>query len=791
MDKELSPRVSRLLARVHATEPELFAERAQILTESYRHNAGKPYILRRALALREILARTEISIGDDELLVGAATSAPRGAQVFPEYDMGFVIRELDSIPLRKADSFRISEETKAQLRNLYPEWVDNSLTDSALLLFNEEQKSSLGGLVFALTALRSGVGHMIVDYPKLLRLGLNGILKEIGDRLSALRLDDPELGEKKLYYTCAQICAQAAVDFAHRYAQLAAQKAEAERDEARRQELLQISSDCMHVPAEPAQNFRQALQSFWFVHLILQIESNGHSVSAGRFDQYMYPFFARDLEQGVPEKELEELLHLLWIKFFEINKVRDKVSSVAFGGYPMFQNLIVGGQDRRGESAVNRLSHLCLEATARLRLPQPSLSARWFFGCENSFLEHCLDVISLGGGMPALFNDEVLIPNMLHMGYTLEEARDYAIVGCTETTGQGNAEPWLTGGFLNVLKVLELTIFNGYDPIKGEQHRLQTGEVERMESFDEFLTAYRTMLNEYLQQLIACNNILDDLHGRLCPTPFESLLLEGCLEHAKTSLEGGAKYNSTTLEIVGLPNAADSLAAIWIAVYRDKLVSWKRLKEALLSGFENDRPLQTMLRERMPKYGNDDELVDTIARELLDHLYEESLRYRSPRGGKYRIALYSIASHVMFAAATGASADGRSAYEVLADGGVSCSQGRDKKGVTALLNTVLKMDPYKALGSTLLNVRLSPALLTPDSKPAVMELIRTYFLRKGQHVQFNVFSAEQLRDAQLHPENYPTLLVRVAGFSVLFTSIDRKLQDDIIMRTEQSSGGWI
>ena len=377
---------------------------------------------------------------------------------------------------------------------------------------------------------------------------------------------------------------------------------------------------------------------------------------------------------------------------------------------------------------------------------------------------------------------------MLHMGYSLEEARDYAIVGCTETSGQGNVEPWLTGGFLNALKVLELTIFDGYDILADAQHSYRTGNVEEMETFEEFMDAYRRQVSFYLGKMISCNNMLDHLHGVLCPTPLESVLIEGCIENCKTSLEGGAKHNATTLEVVGVPNAADSLAAIRDAIYVDKTLTWSQLKAALASNFENAQDLRLLLKNKYPKYGNDDERVDSIAQDILNLLYSESLKYRSPRGGAYRIALYSIASHVMFATKTAASPDGRAAFEVLADGGVSCAHGRDREGLTALLNTVLKMDPYKALGSTLLNVRLTPSLLMGEDRQKTADTVKSFFMRKGQHIQFNVFDAETLRDAQRHPENYPTLMVRVAGFSVLFTSIDKELQDDIISRTEQQSG---
>jgi pyruvate formate-lyase/glycerol dehydratase family glycyl radical enzyme len=787
----LSKRIDLLRQRLFSTVSEVFSERAKIVTEMYRQTHGQQFVMRRAKAFRAVLEHMEINIAPGELVVGTSTGTVRGCQVFPEYDMGFVIDELDTFEKRTADRFKVSEENKRELREIHEFWRGNSVADSAWTLFDVEQRSCAEDLVFILTALRSGVGHIIVDYQSVLREGISGIRKRIGNLIAALDLNDDSYANKKLHYVAASLCCDAIVLFANRYADLAEELAVRENDAERKKELLAIGLRCRRVPEFPASDFTDALQSFWFVHLGLHLESNGHSISPGRFDQYMYPFWQGDIEQGVHRETLFEWLQALWLKFFEVNKVRDKVSSKAFGGYPMFQNLVVGGQDDRGRSAVNDLSYACLDATAALRIPQPSLSVRWFEGCENRFLSRAFDVVELGMGMPALFNDEVLIPNMLQMGYSLIESRDYGIVGCTETTGQGNVEPWLTGGFLNALKVLELTIFNGIDPVNGTQHSLCTGPVESMERFKDFLAAYKLQLEWYVSILVGCDNILDSSHGAMCPNPFQSLFIRGCLENGKSSLEGGALYNSTTIEVVGLPNVCDSLEAVRRLIYEEKSLSWDSLRDALASNYHNDLLLQVYLRNKGAKYGNDNDQVDSIGADLVDFLYEVVQKYRSPRGGSYRLALYSVASHALFATKTGATPDGRASGEVLADGGVSCAQGRDTEGLTALLNSVLRLDSMKALGSCLLNVRLSPALLRGEAKDKLMDTIRTFFLLKGQHIQFNVFDSATLREAQVNPDRYPTLMVRVAGFSVLFNTIDRLLQDDIIARTEQAEGGRI
>jgi len=785
----MTKRIKKIRDELCLITPEIFSERAEIITESYKKSQGKPYILRRAIACKDILEHISINIFSDELIVGSSSSSPRGCQVFPEYDMTFVINELDTFNERKADRFYISEENKAKLREIYPFWEGNSLADTALDIFSKEKNDCSNDLVFILTALRSGVGHIIIDYKELLHHGIVGILEKIDVAEKNLCTNDTEYTKKKLYYDAARICCNAITNYANRYAKLALELSKKEENSSRRKELYRISQICTRVPYHPARDFYEALQSFWFFHLVLHIESSGHSISPGRFDQYMFPFYSKDSNCGISKELLTELLQSLWVKFFELNKVRDAVSSIAFGGYPMFQNLLVGGQDSNGRSAVNELSYECLNATSELRLPQPSLSIRWFFGIQEKFLKKAFEVVSQGTGLPAMFNDEVLIPNMLQMGYSLKEARDYGIVGCTETTGQGNVEPWLTGGFINALKILELTIFNGKDPVTGTTHIFQTGEIEDLNTFEEFLGAYKLQMSFYLRELVECDNILDSLHAEICPNVVESLFISGCIEKGKTTQEGGAKYNSTTLEIVGLPNVADSLFVIKKLIYEDKTVSWGEMKTLMSNSFKSNPVLQQSIKNTFAKYGNDKVEVDSIGEEIVDYLYSNIQQYRSPRKGKYLIALYSIASHTLFAKKTGATPDGRSSFEVLADGGVSCSQGRDISGLTALLNSVITLDPMKALGSCLLNVRLSPELFKGDNLNKIIDTIKVFFLNKGQHIQFNVFDTKMMRDAQKHPEKYPTLMVRVAGFSVLFTTIDESLQNDIIARTEQCEGG--
>jgi len=775
----MTERIQKLKDFICSFPPEVFSTRAEIITDSYKRTEGMPYVLRRAIAFKDILENIDINIGDLEKIVGALSGKARGCQVFPEYDMTFVINEMDGLADRNTDRFLITEEAKQSLREIYPYWQDKTIAHYATERFSDEIKAGASSLVYILTSMRSGIGHLVIDYRSFLENGINGVLEKVREHKNEINAD---------YYEAVEITLKAICDYAERYSALAAEKAEKTDDEERKAELLEISRVLHKVPANPADTFAEAVQSFWLVHLALHLEASGHSMSPGRFDQYMYRYFKADLERGVTMEELEETLHFLWLKFFELNKIRDKVSTVAFGGYPMFQNLIVGGIDEDGNEVVNELSYLCLAATRQIALPQPSLSIRWNEKSDKKFLLSALDTVRIGGGMPAMFNDKTLITNMLKMGYTEKEANDYTIVGCSETTGNGNVEPWLTGGFLNVAKVLELTIFDGLDPVTGTQFPFKTGLVENM-SFDEFYAAFKKQLAHYLMLNVMGDNILDELHGKYCPTPFTSAFIKGCIEKGKTNLDGGAKYNSTTIQMVAVPNVIDGIIAIKKFVFEEKLFTFAQIKEALAKNFEGEEYLQNLLKNKSVKYGNDEDEVDLIGTDIVDFLYDEMEQYTSPRGGKYRLALYTIASNVLFAKHTGATPDGRKAFDNLADGGVSAGHGRDKLGATALLNSVVKLTPTKMLGSSLLNLRLTPNFLTDENKEKIADLVRTYFKHGGQHIQFNVFDEKVLRDAQVHPEKYPTLMVRVAGFSVLFTTIEKALQDEIIARTCQESGG--
>ena len=786
--EQVSERIKRLRDRFIGIVPEISTQRARILTESYEKTMACPPQTRRALGLAAILREMDIYIAEDELIVGGLAEMPRGTPLFPEYAVDFILEELDTFETRVADRFLISEENKRIARDILPRWNGQSLNYHAFRLFPEEAKTASTTFCCLLTALRSGVGHMIVDYEYWLQAGLEGIIDDVTSEYGRLDTFSPEFSGRQEFFEAALIVLGAMKDFILRYSRLAAEQAVVCRNPGRRAELEEISRVCAHIAGNKPETFHEAVQFFWFLHVALQLESNGHSVSPGRFDQYMYPYFQAILDAEPDSRtKAEELLHCLWIKMSEVNKVRDKINSVAFGGYPMFQHLTLGGQNKDGRSAVNELSHLCLDATARVGLFQPSTSIRWFYGIEEEFMEHAVRVASHGLGLPAFFNDEIILPNMLQMGFDLFQARNYAIVGCTEMTVPGTTEPWLTGGFINLAKMLEFTIFDGRDLVTGEQRLFRTGPVEALATFEDFLEAYKKQVRYYLDQLVTCDNILDVMHGKLAPTVLEGIVTRGCLKAGRTTMEGGALHNSTTINAVGIANAADSLAAVRQAIYEEKAMTWGELKSALMANFTGHEHVREYLAHKVPKYGTDTESVDELGNAVLTDLHAHISTHTNPRGGPYLIALYSISTNVMVADKVGATPDGRRQGESLADGGVSCSHGVDTEGPTALLKSVVRLDPYKALGSTLLNIKLHPGIFEDERNIAkVSSLFQTYFLCKGQHVQLNVVDAATLRDAQKHPEKHPFLTVRVAGFSVFFTTIDPRTQEEIIARTEHT-----
>ena len=828
-----SERIDRLKEDLFAKSPEIESARAILLTESYKQTEGMPIIKRRSAAFRHILENLPIVIRYNELVVGSNTISPRSCQVFPEYSFEWLESEFDTVATRSADPFYISDKTKAELHEVYKYWKGKTTSELATSYMAPETLMAIEHNIFTPgNYFYNGIGHVTVDYGKVLRIGYRGIIDEAKAELEKVRVSDADGCSKIAFLEAVIESCEAVITFAKRYSELARKEAESCADAKRKSELLQIAENCSKVPENGATSFYEACQSFWFVQLLIQTESSGHSISPGRFDQYMYPYFIKDYESGKITMEFaQELVDCIWIKLNDLNKCRDEASAKGFAGYSMFQNLIAGGQDENGIDATNELSFMCIQATMHVMLPQPSFSVRVWNGSPHEFLLKAAELTRTGIGLPAYYNDEVIIPALVNRGLTLQEARDYNIIGCVEPQKSGKTDGWHDAAFFNMCRPLELVFSNGVD--NGVQIGPKTGDVTQMATFEEFYDAYKAQMNYAIELMVNADNAIDMAHAERCPLPFLSSMIEDCIGRGKSVQEGGAVHNFTGPQGFGIANMADGLYAIKKLVYDDKKVSMAYFKEALENNYGNGgagnaetitvavakqlaqngvnvdknvveeiyktakanssssatsdySELLKMINE-LPKFGNDNDEVDLFARDVA-YTYTRPLeKYKNPRGGQYHAGLYPVSANVPLGAQTGATPDGRLAGTPVADGVSPCA-GRDVKGPTASANSVSKLDHFIASNGTLFNMKVHPsALKGREGLENFVSLVTGYFDRKGSHVQFNVVSRETLRDAQAHPENYKGLVVRVAGYSALFTTLSRSLQDDIISRTEQSA----
>lgn len=828
-----SPRIQKLVDALYEHMPVIESARAKLITESYKETEGEPIITRRAKAFAHILHNIPIIIRDNELIVGSSTIAPRGCQTFPEFSYEWLEAELDTVATRTADPFEIAEETKAELKEADKYWKGKTTSELATSYMAPEAIKAIEHNIFTPgNYFYNGVGHVTVKYWEVLETGFEGIMEKAQKELDGCSVGDGNYARKSHFLEAVILSCKAVIDYAGRYAKLAQEMAAQTSDPVRKQELFVIAENCSRVPAKGAQNFYEACQSFWFVQQLLQMESSGHSISPGRFDQYMYPYYKKDMEAGTITREFaQELMDCIWVKLNDLNKCRDAASAEGFAGYSLFQNLIAGGQNKEGEDVTNNLSVMCIQASMHVHLPAPSLSVRVWNGSPHEFLIKAAELTRTGIGLPAYYNDEVIIPALQNRGLSLEDAREYNIIGCVEPQKAGKTEGWHDAAFFNMCRPLELVFSNGMD--KGEMVGIPTGDVTQMKTFDEFFDAYKKQMEYCISLLVNADNAIDVAHAERCPLPFLSCMIDDCLKEGKSVQEGGAVYNFTGPQGFGIANMADGLFAIRKLVYEDKKVSMKELKEALAWNYDKGLDAQSAgdmtemimkamqkagrnvdastaegllktfmgmkpgeqktqrfkeihdMIDEVPKFGNDIPEVDYFAREVA-YTYSKPLqKYNNPRGGKFQAGLYPVSANVPLGGQTGATPDGRYAHTPVADG-VSPSAGKDVKGPTAAATSVSRLDHFIVSNGTLFNQKFHPSALSGrEGLEKFVALIRGYFDQKGMHMQFNVVDRQTLLDAQEHPEKYKHLVVRVAGYSALFTTLSRSLQDDIIRRTEQ------
>lgn len=837
-------RIEKLRKVIIDAVPQVESERACLITKSYQETEGLPTVIRRAKAVEKIFTELPVTIRDNELIVGSITINPRSTEICPEFSYDWVEKEFDTMHSRMADPFEISPKVKTELHEAFKYWDGKTTSALADSYMEPDTKDCIANGVFTVgNYFYGGVGHVNVDYGKILRKGFRGVLEETVAAMSKLDEDDPASIKKRQFYNAVIISYNAAIKFAHRYADKARELANLQVDMTRKNELLRIADNCDRVPEFGARNFYEACQSFWFVQIMVQIESNGHSISPGRFDQYMYPYLKND---SIDRTFAQELVDCIWVKLNDVNKTRDEVSAQAFAGYAVFQNLCVGGQNEEGQDSTNEVSYMCMEAVAHVRLPAPSFSVRVHQNSPMEFLYRACEVSRLGYGVPAFYNDEVIILALVARGVALKDARDYCIIGCVEPQAGHRTEGWHDAAFFNIAKVLEITLNNGR--CNGKQLGLKTGEMEELDSMEKIFKAYQKQMEYFVRHLAKADNAVDYSHAERAPLPFMSAMVDDCISVGKTAQEGGAIYNFTGPQAFGVADSGDSLYAIKKNVFEEKKMTLTELKQALQENFGvsgqakvdacESNAADTMSQEAVyqavkkilsstgsidiatlenklnnqfasasyccggeeigkfatmrtilqntESYGNDVDAVDEIARRCGKIYCDEVDKYRNPRGGQFQAGIYPVSANVLFGKDVLALPDGRLAHEPLADG-VSPRQGNDVSGPTAASNSVAKLDHAQASNGTLYNQKFTPAAVAGEQGlKNFVSIVKSYFDHKGSHVQFNVIDRQTLLEAQEHPEEHQDLIVRVAGYSAHFVTLAKEVQDDIINRTEHS-----
>ncbi|MEI8199652.1 MAG: glycyl radical protein [Eubacteriales bacterium] len=794
-----SSRIQDLRNRILDTPSTICIDRARIITEVYRNNEDKQVIIKRALALKAILEKMPIFIDGGELIVGNQASANRAAPIFPEYAVNWIIREIDEFEKRPGDKFFITEDNKKELLEICALWKGRTLEDKALQLMTPESKFLYDiGMIRAEGNITSGDGHVAVQFDTVLKSGIAGLKAKAQNRIDRLDISDFKDFKKQFFLNAVMIVCDAVITFAHRFADLADSMAANEKSAARKGELLRIARTCRRVPEYPAENYYEAVQSTWFIQLILQIESNGHSISYGRLDQYLNPFYVKDLAAGrITEEQATELLECLWIKTYTINKIRSYGHTRFSAGGPLYQNVTIGGQTPDGKDASNALSYLVMRSVGRIHFTQPNLTVRYHKGTPDEFLEKAIEIVRLGFGMPAFNNDEVIIPSFLELGVKPEDAYNYSAIGCVEVAVPGKWGYRCTGmSFLNFGKVMMAALNDGVEPLSGKRIHPGTGKkFVEMETFDEVFEAWSKTVRYFTRQTVIMDTCADYALEMETPDVLCSALTDDCIERGLSIKEGGAVYDYISGLQVGIANLGNSLAAIKKLVFDDKVLSKEVLWHAIETNYEGieGEKIRQLLINRAPKFGNDIDYVDCLLvdayNEFIDELsHYKNTRYgRGPIGGGYFPGTSSISANVPQGSGVGATPDGRKAGEPLAEG-CSPSHGTDVNGPTAVYKSMGKLPNNKITGGVLLNQKLSPSgLQKPEGVAKLMFLIRTFFNDlHGFHVQYNVVSRETLLAAQKEPQKYRDLIVRVAGYSAFFSVLSPETQNDIIERTEHT-----
>ena len=786
----MNERVKQLREQSVKTKPYITPERAILVTEFYKSDiAGQLSApVRRALTLKHLLENKHLYIGESELIVGERGPAPKAVPTYPEICC-HTLKDLEILDTRKKTPYAVDKETKRVYKErIIPFWKGRSIREVVFKKMSEEWKAAYDAGVFTEFLEQRAPGHTALD-DKIYGKGLVDFKQDIRKSMENVDyLNDPNAYGRMEELKAMEITADALIQYAERHAEKAKELLRKEKNAKRKKELKKIADVCSRVPAHAPRDFWEVLQHYWFVHLGVITELNPwDAFNPGRLDQHIFPFYKKGLADGSLTKEsAKELLQLFWIKFNN-QPAPPKVGVTAeeSNTYNDFALINLGGVKADGMDAVNELSYLILDVIEEMRIPQPSSMVQISKKTPDGFLKRALKIIKTGFGQPSVFNTDVIILELLRQGKTIEDARSGGASGCVETGAFGK-ESYILTGYFNLVKVLEITLNNGVDPRTGDKIGLETGDQCAFGSFEELLAAFRQQLDYFVDVKIKGNNVIERLYAEILPVPFLSLLISDCIVKGKDYNDGGARYNTNYIQGVGLGTVTDSLTAMKYQVYDEKQVTINELFDALRVDFKGYESLRQRLLNKTPKYGNDDDYADSVMRSVFEAYFGAIDGRPNTKGGKYRINLLPTTVHVYFGKMVGATADGRKACEPLSEG-VSPVQGADRKGPTAVVKSVSKID-HARTGGTLLNQKFAPELLEDAvGLDKLASLIRTYFRLDGHHIQFNVVNAETLREAQKHPEKYGDLLVRVAGYSDYFVNLSTELQNEIIKRTEHKS----
>ena len=787
---KMTERIRKLREQSLNAENRISAERALLITEFYQSGMAdaEPVPVQRALAFKYILEHKYICVNEGELIVGERGPAPKATPTYPEICI-HSLQDLEILNDRPKVSFKSDETTRAAYRDIIiPYWKGKSNRDRIFQNLPQEWKEAYTAGVFTEFQEQRAPGHTALGI-KMFRTGLLDLKEEIAESLAKTDLvNDPEGVDKRDELRAMDIVCDAMIRYAERYAERLEELAAEEKDPVRKKELEKMAAICRRVPAHAPTTVHEALQHYWFIHLGVVTELNPwDSFNPGRLDQSLYPLYKKQLEEGtVTQEEVYEMLQSFWVKFNNHpSPPKVGVTAEESNTYTDFCLINVGGVKEDGSDGVNEMSYILLDVIREMRLLQPSSMIQVSKKNPDRFIRAAVEIIKTGFGQPSVFNTDALVQEMLRAGKDVRDARNGGCSGCVET-GAFGTEAYILTGYFNLPKILELTLNDGFDKRTGKQIGLKTGTATDYRTYEELFAAYKAKVQHFMRIKLTGNNIIERIFMKYMPVPFLSVLIEDCIRNGKDYMCGGARYNSSYVQGVGLGSITDMLTALRYHVYDKKTIAMETMEKALANDFKGFEELQYQLVYHTPKYGNDDDYADEQEVQVFDMYYDVLSGHKSPRGADYRVNMLPTTCHVYFGKVTGATPDGRNAWKVLSEG-ISPVQGADTNGPTAVIRSAAKIDHIKT-GGTLLNQKFTPSLLsTEEGCNNLVHLIRAYFRMDGHHIQFNVVDADTLREAQKHPEDYRDLIVRVAGYSDYFNDLGEDLQNEIICRTEQTT----